>query len=345
MTAFLRLNALSFNYVGAAPVVSDLSCDLLRGRVTGLLGPSGCGKSTLLRLIAGLERPSKGEISFEHPSPLLSFVSQDPVIFEQYSRLDNARYRQRRGANRSRFREEIFGKLQHALGLNDGMLNSVTPYETMSGGQRQRLVLLRELSVLPDVILLDEPCSGLDAVVKRDFLAALRSVLDEHDVRCLYATHHFDELTLVADEILSFESLQGKPARPQAFGLDEFVSAPPTIRSARTILGPLSSVLQGEVVADSFALTTSGRWELVVAAGAVAFEADGFQTERADIARDARLVNMQGQVLFVLPQGVCRGERLRFNGYGYLFERGQPSGKCLISSLKRNEEWLICLSR
>ena len=141
MTAFLHIDDISFAYHGGSSVFKGFSSSLLSGRALGLLGTSGSGKTTLLRLIARLDATQSGKIQFEHDSPIVTLVSQDPVVFEHYSRYENATYRRFRGAYKDKFTMERFEHLAEILSLDHGFLDTRRPLTGMSGGQRQRMTL------------------------------------------------------------------------------------------------------------------------------------------------------------------------------------------------------------
>ena len=155
---------------GNTTAVENLSIVLHEGEVVCLLGPSGCGKSTALRIAAGLERLQKGvvelgdvivsdrEVHLPAEDRNVGLVFQDYALFPHLSVLDNVKFGLRR--DRSRITES---KAVHALEMVH-MEKFLTKYPHMlSGGEQQRVALARALAPQPDVMLLDEPYSGLDA--------------------------------------------------------------------------------------------------------------------------------------------------------------------------------------
>lgn len=238
MTAIL-LDDVSFAYRAGRPLLANVNLHFEvstasdRGRIVAVMGRSGSGKSTLLRLVAGVERPTQGSVRLDPEETVVSYLTQEPVLFEHLSRLENARYFQQVKNLRARFHEDVFERMVHLLKLEDAISASGPVWE-MSGGERQRLALLRALSVRPGVLLLDEPCTGLDAAVKQDFLRVLREVADESRLIALYVTHHSEEAELAADEIVYLDrSESGRPARVARRELADFLLRPPTLEGAQ----------------------------------------------------------------------------------------------------------------
>jgi len=201
----IQIDNISFSYKKGNPVFRDFSLQMTqeegKGKVTVIMGSSGSGKSTLMKLLLGIEQPLTGSIRMNPANPVFSYVPQEPVLFEHLSIKDNARYFQFAGAFKNRFNEELYNGLVKSLGLEE-VVNAKKTVLELSGGQKQRLSLLRALSIEPDFLLLDEPCNGLDAEVKRSFLNKLREITQQHGLAVLYITHHKLEAQLIADEVV-----------------------------------------------------------------------------------------------------------------------------------------------
>ncbi|MDO8411101.1 MAG: ABC transporter ATP-binding protein [Phenylobacterium sp.] len=194
---------------GGRPAVIDADLHLRPGQITCLLGPSGCGKSTLLRLVAGLETPDAGEI--EAGGRLLSgpggvvapevrgigLVFQDYALFPHMTALQNVAFGLRdlpRVERRARAQAMLD---QVRLGARGG----AWPH-TLSGGEQQRVALARALARRPDILLLDEPFSGLDAHLKGEVRLSLTEALRAAGATVLVVTHDAREALLMADHLV-----------------------------------------------------------------------------------------------------------------------------------------------
>lgn len=196
---------------GRVQALDGLSLGLERGETLVVLGPSGCGKTTLLRLIAGLERPDAGEILIDgkrvsSPGCLvdphrrgLSMIFQDLALWPHLSAFEHVAFGLRgRGRSRESLRALVIEALRQ-VSLQDHLERY--PHQ-LSGGERQRLAIARALAGSPQHLLMDEPFSSLDPLLKRrmmDLLVDLRSRLG---LGVLYVTHQLDEALALGDRIL-----------------------------------------------------------------------------------------------------------------------------------------------
>jgi len=181
-----------------AGVSIDAQLSVPRGSCTALVGPSGCGKTTILRMIAGLHPVEAGRVcldgkvwaeggntaAVEPQARAIGFVFQDLALFPKMSALENIRFAL---ADLPRDqRDETALKLLEAVGLLD--LSSRRP-ESLSGGERQRLALARALARRPDVLLLDEPFSALDADTAEQMRQLVAATVAERNIACVIVTH------------------------------------------------------------------------------------------------------------------------------------------------------------
>jgi iron(III) transport system ATP-binding protein len=203
----VRLKGVSKSF-GAVHAVSDLTLDVRRGELMAVLGPSGCGKTTLLRLIAGFERPDAGEIvvgdgavagpgRFVAPEKRrIGMVFQDYALFPHLTVEANVAFgllRQPRDERAAVTRRtlELVG-LQHKV--------QAYPHE-LSGGERQRVALARALAPEPEVVLLDEPFSSLDATLRAGLRREVELILRDAEATVLLVTHDQEEALSLADRV------------------------------------------------------------------------------------------------------------------------------------------------
>jgi len=192
----------SKNY-GDVEALKDLTLDFPRGELTSLLGPSGCGKTTLLKIIAGLLKPTSGDVEvggkpITGPGPDRAFVFQDFALLPWATVLRNVAFGlELRGVAKSE-REAIAEKYIKDVGLT-GFEHS-HPHE-LSGGMRQRVGLARALAVDADVLLMDEPFSAVDEQTRRKFQEDLLSLVQHENKTFIFVTHSIEEAVYVSDQI------------------------------------------------------------------------------------------------------------------------------------------------
>lgn len=192
---------------GSFTAIHDLSLTIEPGTLVTLLGPSGCGKTTTLRMLAGLEYPSSGRIFIGGKDVTnlpanerdVSMVFQSYALFPHMSSLDNVAYGlESSGVAKKEARE----KAEHGLELVGlaGMGHRL-PAE-LSGGQQQRVAVARALVLEPQVLLLDEPLSNLDARLRRRVRTEIRELQQRLGFTAVYVTHDQDEALAVSDTII-----------------------------------------------------------------------------------------------------------------------------------------------
>ena len=190
------------------PALHDVSLDIRSGELIALLGPSGSGKTTLLRLIAGLERPTRGTIFFGDEDASgktiqernVGFVFQHYALFRHMTVADNIGFglKVRPSAKRPS-KADIRARASELLNLVQlGGLEKRYPAQ-LSGGQRQRVALARAMAIEPRVLLLDEPFGALDAQVRRELRRWLREIHDATGHTTIFVTHDQEEALELAD--------------------------------------------------------------------------------------------------------------------------------------------------
>ena len=187
-------------------IIPDLSVDIRPGEFFTLLGPSGCGKTTLLRMIAGFNSIEGGDFYFGDkrindldPSKRnIGMVFQNYAIFPHYTVRKNVEFGLK---NRHLPKDEIkmstdkFLKLMQIDALADRLP------DRLSGGQQQRVALARALCISPDVLLMDEPLSNLDAKLRVEMRTVIKNIQHDVGITCVYVTHDQEEAMAVSDRI------------------------------------------------------------------------------------------------------------------------------------------------
>src|SRR5580700_4494511 len=184
--------------------VTDVSLRIPHGQFFSLLGPSGCGKTTTLRLVAGFETPTAGEVwlngaRIDHLPPYLRNVN---TVFQSYALFPHLTVRgnvefglRRKGA------KEIDGRVQKVMEqVRLAGKESRMPSE-LSGGERQRVAVARSLVLAPDVLLLDEPLSALDPLLRKQVRSELKDLQRRIGVTFLFVTHDQEEALSMSDQI------------------------------------------------------------------------------------------------------------------------------------------------
>ncbi len=203
----LQVRGLTKMY-GDVVAVHDVSFDLAPGHFFALLGPSGCGKTTLLKLLAGFEDPTAGEIHLDGRAMAgvpayhrpLNTVFQQYALFPHMNVVKNVGYALRQRRPRLP-RTTIESRVNDALRLVQ--LDHLATRRTweLSGGQQQRVALARAIVASPSILLLDEPLSALDARLRVDMQAELKSLQDKLGISFVFVTHDQSEALSMADRI------------------------------------------------------------------------------------------------------------------------------------------------
>ncbi|MGY2895322.1 ABC transporter ATP-binding protein [Deinococcus sp. UYEF24] len=208
MTAqnYLTAENISKTY-GTNVALTPLNLSLDQGELVTLLGPSGCGKTTLLRIVAGFNMPTTGRVLLggRDVTPLPAAKRQMGMVFQAYSLFpnlnaeDNVRFGLKvRGTNAAES-EKRLKTLFELIGLEDARKRY--PHQ-LSGGQQQRVALARALAIEPQVLLLDEPLSALDAQVRLNLRDEIRRVQRETGTTTLFVTHDQEEALAISDRVV-----------------------------------------------------------------------------------------------------------------------------------------------
>jgi len=281
---------------GQAVALQGISLQIAAGEFLALLGPSGCGKTTLLRSLAGLEIPDDGtirigaKICFDAASGM-DVAPGDRgagLIFQSYALWPHLTVRDNillapRSRRDQRAKGELSGLLQDLAlqGLEDRY-----PSE-LSGGQQQRVAIARMLAARPDVFLMDEPLSNLDAALRFEMRTELRRLHDERGVTTVYVTHDQGEALALADRVVVMKQgriLQvGRPEevyrRPASVAIARFL-ANPVMNIVEAHVGDGAIEIQGAHVALFGEVATSGRYLLAFRPEDLSLDGDAGDTFR-----------------------------------------------------------------
>lgn len=194
-------------YYGDLLAVDDLSFKIEQGDFVTLLGPSGCGKSTTLHTIAGLTDPSEGTIVLRGEDVTdtppnernIGMAFQHNALFPHMTAIENIEYGLKMHGYSERERQERIEELLELIQMPD--LGEHKPDE-LSGGQQQRISLARAIAYEPDLLLLDEPLTGLDRVLREEMRREIVRIQNEVEVTTLYVTHDQEEALSLSDKIV-----------------------------------------------------------------------------------------------------------------------------------------------
>ena len=192
---------------GSVVALDDLSLDVGDGELVCLLGPSGCGKTTLLRVVAGLEQPDAGQVLFGGADVTDLPTRRRPIglVFQSYALFPNLTVRQNIGFPlevRGQASDEVRARVDELLELVHLDVEADRYPSQISGGQAQRCALARALAPRPQVLLLDEPLSALDVLVRTRLRDEIRRVQQQVGTTTIYVTHDQHEALAIADRVV-----------------------------------------------------------------------------------------------------------------------------------------------
>lgn len=300
---------------GDTPIVRSVSVSVIAGDILVLVGPSGCGKTTTLRLIAGFERLDSGSVEIDglvvadddrHLPPerrRVGMVFQDYAVFPHLSVGQNVGF----ALGKGRTAQERVAELLEFVGL-PGQERKM-PHE-LSGGEQQRVSLARALSTRPAVLLLDEPFSNLDAALRADMRAEVRSLLKRSGTTAVFVTHDQEEALLLGDQVGVMRGGQ-----LEQIDTPEGIFHRPRTRFVAEFLGQ-TQFLPGHVTPE------------------------GINTSLGHLSRTATLATGTDVEVALRPDDVTftpyeRGESRvvsrRFTGMAYIYEIAMPDGTTIHS--------------
>lgn len=218
----IAVENISFNYPNGQPLFDDFTWNVARGEAWAILGPSGCGKSTLLYLLAGLLFPTKGNIRIDgeiltRPRPKSGLILQDFGLLPWATVRQNAelglQIRGFYGPDGTHSPREFLLPTDVTPWLQRlGLLEIADSFPAhISGGQRQRTAIARTLVLNPDLLLMDEPFSSLDAPTREGLQNLTLELQEEQDLTLIVVTHSIEEAAILGKKIL----LLGRPVHHQ----------------------------------------------------------------------------------------------------------------------------------
>lgn len=203
---YVELNNINKNF-GDFRASNQVSFQIEKGKLIGLLGPSGSGKTTILRMIAGLEHPDSGDIFIDGirvndvsaSKRNIGFVFQSYALFRYMTVFDNIAFGLKVLKKDKKFIKDRVLELIQLIGL-EGMEHRYP--SQLSGGQRQRVAFARALAPNPQLLLLDEPFAAIDAKVRQELRSWLKEMINKVGVTSIFVTHDQEEAIEIADEII-----------------------------------------------------------------------------------------------------------------------------------------------
>jgi iron(III) transport system ATP-binding protein len=205
MPHIVAIKNLSKSYDGKTYALSDCTFTLDTGKICAIVGESGSGKSTLIRLIAGLERPNTGSITIKDTimsnddfivSPQKRHVG---LVFQDYALFPHLTVAQNIAFGLKENKQDVVTKMLRLIKMET--YANTYPSE-LSGGQEQRVALARTLALNPELLLLDEPFSNLDAALKSNLRQEIKHIVNEVGTSMIFITHDLYDAIDIADEII-----------------------------------------------------------------------------------------------------------------------------------------------
>ena len=194
-------------------ILNDLSLEIPNGEIVSILGPSGSGKTTLLNLILGITEIDEGRILFNEQDmthvPMeqrgFNIVFQDYALFPNLTAFENITYGLKNKPQISS--PEEVQELVHLLGLEKHLEKRI---DQLSGGQKQRVALARTLVMKPKILLLDEPLSALDGVIKESIKERIKMIAKEYNLTTIIVTHDPEEALTLSDRVLIILNMENQ---------------------------------------------------------------------------------------------------------------------------------------
>jgi sn-glycerol 3-phosphate transport system ATP-binding protein len=329
-TAMIELRGIHKSY-GTEKVLENLDLHMEKGGFTVLLGPSGCGKSTILRLIAGLEKAQAGDVLIDGVSMRdvepgdrsIAMVFQNYALYPTMTVRENIEYGLRNNRIPKPERDRRIADIAEMVGLGEYMKKKP---QFLSGGQRQRVALARAMVKQPQIFLMDEPLSNLDAKLRGQLRKDLIELHRRLGSTFVYVTHDQIEAMSLGTEVILLE----KGCIRQVASPEDIYARPANIFSARFIGTPPMNIIDADRA--GFDLPPGTRHI-------------GFRPEKADIAESRGALPSGGHVFLgdLVTREMLGSEALyQVNGPGWKLQtklydnRRIPYGPVLVHVAKKN---------
>jgi NitT/TauT family transport system ATP-binding protein len=242
----LKINNISKFFDGRREilhVLDDINLEIQDGEFLCVVGPSGCGKTTLLNIIAGLEHASGGTVYYKgqpvrEPSPDRIMIFQDLALFPWLTVQGNVEFGLKLKGLKPKEREEIaleYLNMVNLLRFKDSYMHE------LSGGMKQRVALARAFAIDPDILLMDEPFTALDAQTRDMLHLELQKIWNKTKKTIIFVTHNVREAVCLGDRVLVFSSLPAQIKASFQINLDRprHIEDPGLMEKVRTVLSEL----------------------------------------------------------------------------------------------------------
>lgn len=201
-----NLSKIYHNEKGEMLALKDISFSIKKKEFISIVGPSGCGKSTILTILANILKKSQGEIKFNIENPKIGYMLQEDSLFPWRTVLDNACLGLEIRKEKTEKNKNKVIKLLKKYGLGEFINNYP---DSLSGGLKQRVALIRTLAINPDILLLDEPFSALDYQTRLSLSDDLKRIIKSENKTAIMVTHDIGEAISMSDKIVIISNRPG----------------------------------------------------------------------------------------------------------------------------------------
>ncbi len=294
--AFLDINHVTKSFGPGTAAVEEFNLQVEKGELVSFLGPSGCGKTTTLRMVAGFETPTTGVIRIDNQDITHKPPNQRNVgmVFQAYALFPNMTVAGNIGFGlkiAKKSAPEINRRVEEMLSLiHMPGLGNRYPYQ-LSGGQQQRVALARALAISPQVLLLDEPLSALDAKIRVSLRSEIRAIQRQLGITAIYVTHDQEEALSISDRVVVMAEGHmeqvGTPFEIYNFPTTEFVAH--FVGTLNAVRAEVRDPVSGCLAIDGHEIQSAQKLEGIQAGGHVMI---ALRPERLSFASDLKKTNV-----------------------------------------------------